>query len=246
MLHHTPAVVLNTIKYGETSLILHLYTELFGYQTYMLKGVRKTNKSGGSASHMLLPGTFLDTVVQHQEQKNFQVIKDFHLRYIYKEAYQQMAKNSLIIYVIELLSKCAQEPEPHPEIFYLTEAILQLIDQTSLQDILLTPQWYSLQLLNHLGFGIEDSYSFKQPYLNLIEGRFTNTFSDDQNSCNMQISELIGQILSLDITAINQIKSTASLRKDTLTKILQYAKLHIPTIPALKSLAVVQSVMASV
>jgi DNA repair protein RecO (recombination protein O) len=246
MLHHTPAVVLNTIKYGETSLILHLYTELFGYQTYMLKGVRKTNKSGGSASHMLLPGTLLDTVVQHQEQKNFQVIKDFHLRYIYREAYQQIAKNSLIVYLIELLSKSTQEPDPHPEIFYLTEATLQQIDQATLQESLLTPQWYSLQLLNHLGFGIEDGHSFKYPYLNLIEGRFTNTFVDDQNSCNMQISELIAHILSGNITTLNQIKSTASLRKETLLKILQYAKLHIPTMPALKSLAVVQSVLASV
>ena len=38
--YSTNAIVLKTIKYGETSLIINIYTELYGLQTVIVKGVR--------------------------------------------------------------------------------------------------------------------------------------------------------------------------------------------------------------
>ena len=32
MLHKTPGIVLRTVKYGDTSVILSIFTELFGIQ----------------------------------------------------------------------------------------------------------------------------------------------------------------------------------------------------------------------
>lgn len=42
-IHHTKGIVLRTVKYGETSLVVSIYTEMFGLQQYMVNGVR-TNK----------------------------------------------------------------------------------------------------------------------------------------------------------------------------------------------------------
>jgi DNA repair protein RecO (recombination protein O) len=44
MLHNTKGIVLRVTKYGDTSIILTAYTELFGVQQYMVKGVRVTSK----------------------------------------------------------------------------------------------------------------------------------------------------------------------------------------------------------
>jgi DNA repair protein RecO (recombination protein O) len=40
----TNAIVLKAIKYGETSLIINIYTELSGLQTLIVKGVRTHSK----------------------------------------------------------------------------------------------------------------------------------------------------------------------------------------------------------
>ena len=39
MLHKTRGIVINNIKYGETSIIIKIYTEVFGLQTYIENGV---------------------------------------------------------------------------------------------------------------------------------------------------------------------------------------------------------------
>ena len=46
MLHNTKGIVLRVTKYGDTSIIMTAYTELFGVQQYMVKGVRVTSKKG--------------------------------------------------------------------------------------------------------------------------------------------------------------------------------------------------------
>ena len=44
MTHKTKGIVLRTIQYGETSIITSVYTELFGLQSYIVKGVRQSSK----------------------------------------------------------------------------------------------------------------------------------------------------------------------------------------------------------
>lgn len=41
MLHKTKAIVLHTLKYSESGIIVHAYTEIFGRQAYLVQGVRK-------------------------------------------------------------------------------------------------------------------------------------------------------------------------------------------------------------
>ena len=42
--YSTNGIVLKAIKYGETSLIINIYTELCGLQTVIVKGVRTHSK----------------------------------------------------------------------------------------------------------------------------------------------------------------------------------------------------------
>lgn len=44
MTHKTKAIILRSIKYGEASLVVTAFTELFGIQTYLVNGVRASNK----------------------------------------------------------------------------------------------------------------------------------------------------------------------------------------------------------
>ncbi len=46
MIHSTKGIVLRTVKYGETSVIVTIYTELFGAQSYLVNGVRTSSKKG--------------------------------------------------------------------------------------------------------------------------------------------------------------------------------------------------------
>ena len=57
----TPALVLHTTQYKETSVIAKIFTRQLGVRSYILKGVRK----GGSRTkqNLLQPLSYLDLVV---------------------------------------------------------------------------------------------------------------------------------------------------------------------------------------
>ena len=65
MLHKTRAIVFKTTDYGESSVIVQLFTEKFGMQSYIINGVKKPKAK--ITRNMLQPLHLLDVVVLSQE-----------------------------------------------------------------------------------------------------------------------------------------------------------------------------------
>ncbi|HEV9036666.1 MAG TPA: recombination protein O N-terminal domain-containing protein, partial [Puia sp.] len=76
-LHKTKGIVLRTVKYGETSLIVTIFTELFGAQSYLINGVRTSSRKGPGKANLFQPAAILDLVVYHNELKHLQRIREF-------------------------------------------------------------------------------------------------------------------------------------------------------------------------
>ena len=68
MTHKTKAIILRSIKYGEASLVVTAFTELFGIQTYLVNGVRASNKKTNNAA-CFQPSAILGMEVYHNELK---------------------------------------------------------------------------------------------------------------------------------------------------------------------------------
>ncbi len=77
MTHKTKGIVLRSVNYGETSVITSVYTESFGLQSYIVKGVRQSTKKGQSKQIYFQPGAILEMEVYHNELKNLQFIKEY-------------------------------------------------------------------------------------------------------------------------------------------------------------------------
>src|ERR1700752_1744268 len=110
MTHKTKGIVLRSIKYGETSLVVTIFTELFGVQTYMVNGVRSAKKTAANAGHFQ-PSAILDLVVYHKPSQNMQRIREFSWAFLYKEVMSDVVRNSIATYMVELLHKCLKQPE---------------------------------------------------------------------------------------------------------------------------------------
>ena len=65
MIQTTKGIVLRSVKYGETSLVVTIFTELFGLQSYLVNGVRTASKKGSSKSAMFQPSAILELVAYH-------------------------------------------------------------------------------------------------------------------------------------------------------------------------------------
>ena len=86
MTHKTKGIVLKTVKYGETSLVVTILTEIFGIQTYMVNGVRTSKKSGSKAA-LYQPATMLDLEVYHNEMKAMNRIREAERSIMYRNLF---------------------------------------------------------------------------------------------------------------------------------------------------------------
>src|ERR1700729_3956463 len=120
-LHKTKGIVLRTVKYGETSLIATLYTELFGIQSYLINGVRTSSKRGPGKASLFQPAAILDLLVYHNDLKNLQRVREFGWSILYKDILSNILKNAVALFMVELLQKTLKQPEPNPELFYFIE-----------------------------------------------------------------------------------------------------------------------------
>jgi DNA repair protein RecO (recombination protein O) len=242
MLHSTKGIVLRTIKYGDTSVVVSIYTELFGIQSYLVNGVRTERKSANKAN-VYQPATLLDLVVYHTPNKNLQRIKEARVNYIYLNVQSHIIKNTIAIYLSELIYKTITEPESNVDLFDFFEHSFHFIDQRDENELANFPIIFTLQLADRLGFGIHNSWSELQPIFDLQNGQFCekqelSSFHFIEGELAKQLSLLVHE-LHKPIAHLNHHK-----RKELLSICIQYLRLHIPHLSELKSVDVLHEVLS--
>ena len=154
--HKTKGVVLKTVRYGETSIIAGIFTELFGLQSYLINGVRVTSKKGSGKANVLQPGAILDMVVYHNELKNLQRVKEFKWGYVYDNIFFNVFRNSIALFMVELLQRTIKQPEPNPPLFEFVEDAFIHLDKASDTAAANFALYFAINLSRFYGFMIAD------------------------------------------------------------------------------------------
>lgn len=151
MLHKTKALVLRSVKYGETSLVVTMFTEMFGLQSYMVNGVRAATPKQPYRGSFFQPATLLDLVVYHNEKQSLQRIKEYKWSYIYQDIYRNVHKNTVALFMVEVLQKCLKQPETNAELFAFAEDVLIHLDRGGDTVAANLPLYYLVHLAHFLG-----------------------------------------------------------------------------------------------
>ncbi len=243
MTHKTKAIVLRTIKYGETSLVVTVFTELFGVQTYMVNGVRSSKKASAKANYFL-PGAILDLLVYHHEQKNMQRIREFGWAVLYQHVLSDVIKNSIALYMVELLYKCLKQPEQNEPLFYFCEDVLLCLDRADRVITANMPLYFSLQLCHFLGFKMNDDYNEVQQVLDLREGSFVTeqpAHPDFIDGSNAMLTSQLLKVMHPD--ELSHFHLHHEVRRKLLNYYHNYYALHIQDFGEMKTLSVLQDVL---
>ena len=155
---NTKAIVISTIKYRDTSLIVKLYTKEVGLVSYLLKGILKSKKGKLKAAYFL-PLTQLTIVSSHNEKRSLQNLKEAQVNYVYKSIHTSMVKQSIVLFLSEVLGNAIQEQENNVLLYDYLENSLKWFD--SHQDVSNFHLLFMLNLTKFLGFYPDLSQSTK-------------------------------------------------------------------------------------
>lgn len=157
MLHKTRGVVLSYLKFKESSIIVKIFTEKFGLQSYVVNGVRSAKSRQKMGLYQ--PLTLVDMVVYHKGDGKLTRISEIKCAVPYKSIPFDLKKITLAIFLAEILEKVLKEEEENLEQFeFLASALCKLDElQEGYQNFHL---FFLLQLTRYLGFFPESLQDF--------------------------------------------------------------------------------------
>jgi DNA repair protein RecO (recombination protein O) len=242
--YKTKGIVLRTVKYGDTSIIVTIYTALFGTQAYLVNGVRTTTKKGSGKANLFQPGAILDLVVYHHELKHLNRIKEFKWSIVYQQIFSEVHKNAVALFIVELLTKCVRQPETNEDLFYFIEDCLAYLDTCHDTIAANIPLFVALHLPYHFGFRMTDNYSPARCYLDLQEGMFTEDPPHHPAFLADKQAAITAQLLNvMQLAELASFQLHHHFRRQLLHAYETYYSLHVADFGKLNTLHVLSEVL---
>lgn len=240
--------MLRTIKYGETSIIAAIYTELFGLQSYIINGVRSTSKKGSTKAVFFQPAAILEMVVYYNEFRQLQRIKEYKFAHFYEHIFTDVIKNGVAMFMMELLAKSAGQPENNPDVYEFTEDSLLHLDAADDAVMANFAIFYALHLAGFFGFAPRSKYIKVLESTHLIFDLQEGIFNDELPQHSLYLEEKYARVLAALLQVrqadeLSQIRANAETRRRILEAMETYFSLHIQDFGRMKTLPVLKSIM---
>lgn len=239
MLYKTRGIVLNHIKYSETSIIVTIYTERFGRQAYIINGVR--SKKAKIKANLFQALFLLDMEVYFKPKNELQRVKEIQNAFVFTSLPYDIKKSTLALFIAEILYKTIQEQEPNPELFEFLYNTIKLLDlkETGLSNFHI---YFLTHFTKYLGFFPGNNYSETNCYFDLKAGRFMQIKPMHLFYLDKNLSSIFSQILRFSDRQHENLKIDYLDRIQLLEKLLEYYALHNEGVSRIKSLEVLKEV----
>ena len=145
----TQAIVLRTLKFGETSRIATLYTRDLGRVTVMAKGARAARSPFGSALNLLVRN---EVVFAHKEGRDLQTLTRAELVHEHRGFERDPLRLAHAAVAGELTERVALGEEPVGELFDLVSRALDRFDAAPAVRLPTALWLFELQLADLLGY----------------------------------------------------------------------------------------------
>jgi DNA repair protein RecO (recombination protein O) len=235
MIRKTRGIVLHTTRYGESSLIVHCYTEQFGRQTLMVKGVRKSRKQNRSNLFQAL--FILDFEIYHKDSREIQLVKEVNRAFSLNSLPFDITKSTQAIFMAEVLYRVVREEEPNPMLANFLISTIRYLD--TMEEA--SPDFHIIfmfQLSKHLGFYPQKKSGEGHFFFNLANGQFISHMGDPEIHLDREGSELWSRYMQSDIQSVSKEEFNGSQRKLTLLNLVRFYKIHVVGMGEIRSLEV--------
>lgn len=235
----TKAIVVSSLKYGDTSLITRLYTEELGLQSFMLKGVLKSKK-GKLKPAYFQPLNLLKIQCSVQPNRSLHSIREVQISHPYNSLPFDIVKQSIVLFLSEILNSSIQEQESNKGLYnFLENSFLWLDTHSSITNFHLL---FLLNLTRYLGFypdvNLDDAIGF-----DLVQGEFVSKPSSLELVKGDDFF-VFKRLLGINFDRIESTSFNKNERQAILKILIRYYELHLDGFRTPKSLSVLETVFS--
>ena len=240
MTQSTRGIVLRYYPYSESSIIVKIFTENFGLQSYIVKGLHARKSKTKIA--VFQPLTLIEFIAYHKENKTLHHLKEPRVEYHYQNLSVDVNKRLILFFLAELLYKTIREEVPDKLLFQWLYNALTWFDLSD-KNILNYHLVFMIQLSRFLGFYPKYDPTEKTIFFDMQEGRFCL----NQPPHPQYISgNAVGQLIEFGTSTFensNSIKINTDERRRLLDNLITYYQLHLPGFGEMKSVEVLKTII---
>ena len=232
------ALVIKSIKQGETSLIVSCYLEEIGYRSFLVKGLYGSKKSRFSKAHFF-PLNLINIHYSFNEKKNLGFIKEVKSEVLFNTIHSDVQKSSVIVFLSEILNNVFREElEVNQDLFdFLLNSLIWYDNVIECNNYHIK---FLIELSKYIGFHPNISNE-NDSYFCLESGSTTNTKPLGENICGEDL-KLFKTLLGMKFEDLNKMNINRESRKRILNKIIDYYSLHLQMFKTPKSINVFEEV----
>ena len=236
----TEGIVLQSVRYGDTSLIVKVFTRTQGLKSYMLKGAfNRGSKNRAALFQNLNVISYVE--VNAPKSHNLNYLKDAQIAMAYHSLPFVMNKSAIMMYVSELLSKTITEQEQNEALYDFIVSSLQWLDLVE-QDYAIFPLFFTLELTRHLGFYPKANH---QPgwCFDMMEGAFAHDYPLHPYYFDAETATALSDLLNVGIDEASRRPLRLSQRRELLDGLMVFMRLHAPVMKDFHSHEVLKAVL---
>ena len=237
MLTKTQAIVLHSLKYGETRLIVDMFTRSQGRQSFIVS-IPKSVK-GKIKKQLFQPLTLLEIESDLRPKLQLQKLSDVRLASPFSSIPFDPNKLSISLFIAEFLYYALHSEQHNEPLFdYIVNSIQWLDAQTDrFANFHLV---FLMRLSRFLGFYPNLDHYQTGDYFDLRESIFLSTPPVHRDFLHPQEAEKIQLMMRMNFPTMHLFRMSHQERNRLLEVSLIYYRLHLPDFPELKSVSVLQ------
>ena len=232
-------IVLHTLKYGDTSMVVYLLTDVGGRRSYMVQGIRSRSGRGSKLAlfQPMFPVEFEGLESPRQEMHRF---KEVHAGFALRELPFDVRKSTMALFMAEVLYRLVRECEPDETLFGFVWNSVGALD-TLQRGVANFHLWFLVQLSRLLGFQPGNEYR-PGAWFDIREGRYVALRPQHTLFMTQACTRLLDELLRSDVGHLEEIALAHTERSEFLNAMLVYVGYHLDAISAVQSVRILKEV----
>lgn len=241
MITKTRGIVLRSVRFGESSLIVDVLTKSSGRVSFMVH-IPKTSK-GKIKKQYFQPMTLLDFEYDFRQRSNLQRIKDVRVSLPYSSIPIDPAKSCISLFLSEFIYYVTRNEQETPTLFTYISTSLEWLDN-AYEDFANFHLVFMMRLGKFLGFHpfLEDFTP--GCFFDLRNGCFTLSMPLHTDFLNAADAGHLYNLMRMNFDTMKLFKLSHDDRNRITEIVLRYYKLHLPNMPELQSFDILREVFA--
>ncbi|MCH5330786.1 MAG: recombination protein O N-terminal domain-containing protein [Alistipes sp.] len=232
-------IVLGTVKYGDSSMVAQLLTDVGGRRSYMVQGIRSSHGRGSKAA-LFQPLFALEFEGLESSRTDLDRFKEVHAGIVLRSIPFDVRKSTVALFIAEVLYRLIRESEPNRMLFDFVWGSVGALDTID-EGVANFHLWFLANLSRFLGFSPGNRY-MRDAYFDMREGLFT--LSPQQGHAVMSIdkAEILRDLLECDVQCLGEIGLNRHQRVEFLDTMLEYYSYHLDSIHSVRSTKILREV----